>query len=179
VTLDELLEEVGPDVARYFFLLRKADSHLDFDLDVAKKQSMDNPVYYVQYAHARISSIYEQGKVRGQVEAADHAEGRWRGKADLSLMGPHETELVRRVRLFPRVIEGAARLLDPALVPTYLQSLAESFQSYYQKGDRDKTLRVLTEDEPVRRMRLAVVASVQQTLRNGLAVLGVSAPNHM
>lgn len=179
ITLRELMEEVGVDAARFFFVMRKTDSHLDFDIEMAKQQTLDNPVYYVQYAHARICSIFGKGMERGLIDSRDIVESAWRGQADLSLLGKDEIEIVRLTRGFTRAVEDAARNLDTVRITNYLTDLSREFQSYYTRGDRDKALRVLIEDEPLRRMRLAVCAGVQTVLRNGLRLLGVSAPNRM
>ena len=164
VTLRELRQEVGNDAARFFYVLRKSDQHLDFDLDLAKSQSTDNPVYYVQYAHARIHSVLDK----------------WAGyrpdllQADLSpLERPEELALLRQVMEFPQVIEDAARDLAPHLVAFYLKELAGGFQSYYQ------AVPFLVEDTGVRNARLALISAIGQVLRNGLRLLGVSAPEKM
>ena len=164
VTLRELREEVGNDAARFFYVLRKGDQHLDFDLDLAKSQSNENPVYYVQYAHARICSVLEQwGGDAGALPAAD--AGR--------LESEHELALLARLMEYPEVVESAARELAPHLIAFYLRELTGAFHSYYNAS------RILVEDESVKRARLALAAAVRQVLRNGLALLGVSAPGKM
>jgi arginyl-tRNA synthetase len=164
VTLRELRQEVGNDAARFFYVLRKSDQHLDFDLDLAKSQSTDNPVYYVQYAHARIESVLE----------------RWGGyrpdllEADLSpLDSEQELALLRQLMEYPQVIEDAARDLAPHLVAFYLKELAGGFQSYYQ------AVPFLVEDARTRSARLALITAIGQVLRNGLRLLGVGAPEKM
>lgn len=179
VTLRELMEEVGVDATRFFFVMRKASSKLDFDLDVARKQSKDNPVYYAQYAHARICSIYRKGGETGLVPAADLKDGVWRGTYDPARMGSEEVALLQVARQFQRRLEIAARDLDPAAIAEYLRELSGAYQTYYQRGDEDESKRVLVGDEPVRRTRLAVGAAVQQVLRNGFRLLGLSAPESM
>jgi arginyl-tRNA synthetase len=179
VTLSELVEEVGVDAARYFFVMRKTDSHLDFDLDLAKKRSMENPVYYVQYAHARICSIAQKGVERGLVAGGELQSDAFVGKADLDAMMEGDIELVRHLNRFPDAVAGAAQELDTVRITNYLRALAQEFQSYYERGDGDERLRVLVEDEKVRRMRLAVIAAVKQVLQNGLSLLGVGAPSRM
>lgn len=179
VTLDELMDEVGVDATRFFFVMRKTNSHLDFDLDVAKKKSLENPVYYAQYAHARISSIIRKGIEEKKVDAADVKDGLWAGAYDASKMGPDEMELLKVARAFQRRVEIAARDLDPAAVAEYLRELSGAYQHYYEYGNRDVTRRVLHEDEPVRRAKLAASAAVQQVLRNGFRLLGLSAPDQM
>jgi len=164
ITLRELREDVGNDAARFFYVLRKGDQHLDFDLDLAKSQSNENPVYYVQYAHARICSVLEQwGGDAGALPAADARR----------LESEHELALLARLMEYPEVVESAARELAPHLIAFYLRELTGTFHSYYNAS------RILVEDESVKRARLALAAAVRQVLRNGLALLGVSAPGKM
>jgi arginyl-tRNA synthetase len=179
VTLRELLDEVGVDAARFFFVMRKASSPLDFDLDVARRQSLDNPVYYAQYAHARIGSIYRKGIEEGKVDPADLRDGLWAGRFDPARIGPDEIELLKTARAFRRRVELAARDLDPAVIADFLRELSGAFQRYYEYGNRDASRRVLHDDEEVRRARLAASAAVQQVLRNGFGLLGLSAPERM
>ncbi|MFN3484153.1 MAG: arginine--tRNA ligase [Planctomycetota bacterium] len=179
VTLRELLDEVGVDAARFFFVMRKASSPLDFDLDVARKQSLDNPVYYAQYAHARIVSIYRKGIEEGKVDPRDLRDGLWAGRFDPARIGPDEIELLKVARQFRRRVELAARDLDPATVADFLRELSGAYQRYYEYGNRDASRRVLDDDEEVRRARLAASAAVQQVLRNGFRLLGLSAPERM
>jgi len=164
VTLRELRREVGNDAARFFYVLRKSDQHLDFDLDLAKSQSNDNPVYYIQYAHARVCSVLEQ----------------WGGNpdnvrdADLSpLVSAHEIALLKNLMDYPGVVEGASRELAPHMLAFYLKDLAGEFHSYYNAE------RFLVEDAAQMHARLALALAVRQVLRNGLALLGVSAPEKM
>lgn len=164
VTLDELIDEVGVDATRYFYLARKSDQHLDFDLDLAKSQSNDNPVYYIQYAHARVASVLQQwGGDAALLASADLAP----------LDGPAELQLMQRLIDFPDAIEGAARELAPHGIAFYLKELAAEFHSYYNGT------RFLVDEEPVKLARLALAVAVQRVLRNGLALLGVSAPEKM
>jgi len=164
VTLRELRSEVGNDAARFFYVLRKADQHLDFDLDLARSQNNDNPVYYVQYAHARVCSVFEQwGGDAAGLAAADTS----------ALAAGQEFALIGRLMDYSDVLEDAARDLAPHLIAFYLRELAAEFHSYY------KATRILVEEEHVKRARLALVAAVRQVLRNGLALLGVSAPDRM
>ena len=179
VTLRELMEEVGVDATRFFFVMRKTSSHMDFDLDLAKKQNKDNPVYYAQYAHARIAGVYAKGIEEGKVQAADVKDGSWSAEYDSSKIGPDEVTLLKVVRQFQRRLEVAARNLDPAAMAEYLGELSGAYQRYYELGRHDKSKRVLAEDEAVRRARLAVSAAVQQVLRNGFRLLGLSAPERM
>jgi arginyl-tRNA synthetase len=164
VTLRELRREVGDDAARFFYVLRKADQHLDFDLDLAKSESTDNPVYYVQYAHARVCSVFAQW---------GGAPAGLRGAALELLGGERELALMQRLAEFPQAVEAAARELAPHSLAFYLRSLAGEFHSYYNAE------RVLVEDEALRLARLALCAAVRQALANGLALLGVSAPEKM
>jgi len=167
VTLREVVDEVGKDAARYNFLMRRSDSHLDFDLELAKKQSSENPVYYVQYAHARICSILRIAAERG------HAVPAFAG-ADLSLLQlPEEIELVKGITRFPEVLEGAARTLEPHRLTFYLNDLAALFHSYYNKN------KVISEDGALTGARLFLSRSVLTILKNALKILGVSAPEKM
>ncbi|OIQ87481.1 arginine--tRNA ligase [mine drainage metagenome] len=164
VTLRELRGEVGLDACRFFYMLRKPEQALDFDLDLAKSQSNDNPVYYVQYAHARISSVLAQsGGESGQRRAADLA----------LLAGERELALCAALAAFPEVIEGAAQDYAPHTIAFYLKDLAAQFHSYYNAE------RILVEDAALRGARLALAAALGQVLRNGLRILGVSAPESM
>ncbi len=166
VTLREVLDEVGSDAARFFFLTKRSDSHLDFDLDLAKKQSKDNPVYYVQYAHARVSSIFRIGAERNIDVRIDDA--------DLSLLTlPEETELIKRLADYPDVILESADALEPHRITFYLIELAEKFHSYYHDN------RILSEEEGIKKARLRLVEAVRLAIANGLGILGVSAPERM
>jgi arginyl-tRNA synthetase len=164
VTLRELRQEVGNDAARFFYVLRKSDQHLDFDLDLAKSQSTDNPVYYVQYAHARICSVLEQWGGDASVLAS----------VDMSpLTGAAELSLLQKLIDYPELLESAARDLAPHLVAFYLRELAGEFHSYYN------STRFLVPEAPVRLARLGLAAALRQVLSNGLKLLGVSAPAKM
>ena len=164
VTLRELRKEVGNDAARFFYVLRKSDQHLDFDLDLAKSQSTDNPVYYVQYAHARVCSVLEQWG--GDASAL--------ARADVTdLVSDREVALLARLLEYPDAVENAARDFAPHLVAFYLRDLAAEFHGYYN------ATRLLVEEERVKLARLALAIAVRQVLRNGLALLGVSAPDRM
>ncbi|MGH9577768.1 MAG: arginine--tRNA ligase, partial [Terriglobales bacterium] len=164
VTLRELIDWVGRDAARFFLVSRKADTEFTFDVDLALARSEDNPVYYVQYAHARVCSVFAQ----------------WGGDTDLlsranldSLKGEKELALAQRLGEFPETVVAAARELAPHAIAFYLRALAGEFHSYYNAE------RILVEDEALRLARLALCAAVRQTLANGLALLGVSAPEKM
>ena len=164
VTLRELRSEVGNDAARFFYVLRKSDQHLDFDLDLAKSQSNENPVYYIQYAHARICSVLAQ----------------WGGddatllEADLTTLATDaELGLLRRLMEYPDSVENSAHDFAPHYIAFYLKDLAGEFHSYYN------ATHFLVSEQQVRLARLALVASVRQVLANGLALLGVTAPDKM
>ena len=164
VTLRQLRHEVGNDAARFFYVLRKSDQHLDFDLDLAKSQSNENPVYYIQYAHARCSSVLEKwGGDAGILVNADTT----------LLVEGDEVACMQKLLDLPEVIESAARDFAPHMLAFYLRELAAIFHSYYNATP------ILTSDKAVREARLSLVASVRQVLRNGLALLGVSAPDKM
>ncbi|MCC7484123.1 MAG: arginine--tRNA ligase [Burkholderiales bacterium] len=164
VTLRELRAEVGNDAARFFYVMRKADQHLDFDLDLARSQSQENPVYYVQYAHARVSSLLEQWG----------GEPRALATADTGpLVAEHETALLARLMAYPETLEDAARDLAPHLIAFYLRDLAGEFHSFYN------STRILVGDKHVKLARLALAAAVRVVVRNGLALLGVGAPERM
>lgn len=166
-TLAEVVSEVGRDAARFFFLMRRCESSLEFDLELAKERSADNPVYYVQYAHARINSIFRTRLEKGlkQPPSAD---------VDLSpLDAPEELGLIRTVALYPDALVKAARTLEPHHLAAYLVGLAGSFHSYYNK------VRVITDDERLSFARLALVQAVGIVIRNGLGVMGIEAPETM
>lgn len=164
VTLRELRQEVGNDAARFFYVLRKSDQHLDFDLDLAKSQSNDNPVYYVQYAHARICSVLEQWGEDGEMLVA----------ADMTPLGsPAELSLLQKLIDYPETVEAAAKELSPHLIAFYLRELAGEFHSYYN------ATRFLVPEVPLRFARLGLIAAIRQVLVNGFELLGVSAPEKM
>ncbi|HUJ90156.1 MAG TPA: DALR anticodon-binding domain-containing protein, partial [Syntrophorhabdales bacterium] len=166
-TLREVMDEVGRDASRFFFLMRKSDAHLEFDLDLAKKTSNENPVYYVQYAHARIESIFRLAREEG----IDLAIG---SEADVSLLVlPEETELIKGILRFYTVIEGGARSLEPHRLTFYLVELVGSFHSYYNK------VRVLKNEMNLTKARLMLLSVLQRVIRSGLEMLGVSAPDRM
>ena len=165
VTLRELMEEVGVDAARYFFLMRSLDSQLDFDLDLAKKRTNENPVYYIQYAHARISSIFRQADEAG-IAAKDGAE--------LELL-TDETEiaLIKKIAAYPEEIARAAAELAPQRIARYSHELAGAFHSFYNK------CRIIGQEPALASARLALVSAAGRVIRNSLGVLGVSAPEKM
>uniref|UniRef100_A0A7V4LCE6 Arginine--tRNA ligase n=1 Tax=Desulfobacca acetoxidans TaxID=60893 RepID=A0A7V4LCE6_9BACT len=166
VTLREVLDEVGKDAARFMFLTRRADAHLDFDLEVAKQQNAENPVYYVQYAHARLASVFRQAEAQGLGLSQDEAL--------LELLQlPEELELMKRLAAYPEVVEGAARHLEPHRITYYLTELAGELHSYYYKH------RFISEDVPLSQARLWLVQGVKTVLAHGLGILGVTAPESM
>jgi len=167
VALEEVLQEVGRDAARFFFLMRKSDSHLDFDLELAKKQSSDNPVFYVQYAHARVASIFEQAAKSGVVLGA--AESVPLERLELA----EELELIRQMIQFNDVLEESVRDLEPHRMVFYLLDLAGEFHRYYNRN------RVVSDDVDLSRARLLLLANIQKTIRKGLQILGVDAPMKM
>ena len=168
VTLRELIDEAGRDAVRFFFLLRKSDSQLTFDVDLARSQTEENPVYYVQYAHARVCSVLDKAGMR-----LPGASNELRDAALTPLGSPYEEALLRRLADFPEMLATAARELAPHLVTFYLRELAAEFHSYYNAEQ------FLVDDAKQRRARLALVVAVGQVVRNGLAVIGVSAPQKM
>jgi arginyl-tRNA synthetase len=168
VTLRELREEVGTDAARFFYVMRGNDQHLDFDLDLAKSQSNDNPVYYVQYAHARIAALMRQ---LGEKHLSFNRTGADQARARLT--EPQEDELLGELMRFPEVIETAAANRAPQVVATYLRELAAAFHSYYN------AVAILVPEEDLRNARLGLCLAVKQVLANGLRLLGVSAPETM
>jgi arginyl-tRNA synthetase len=164
VTLRDLIEEVGCDATRYFLAARRADSQLIFDIDLARAQTNENPVYYIQYAHARICSVLNQWA--GDIKSLH--------QADLSpLSSEHDAALMQRLSEFPEVVRNAANDLAPHSVANYLKDLASDLHSFYSEH------KILVEDEKVKLARLALISVTQQVLQNGLQLLGVSAPDKM
>jgi arginyl-tRNA synthetase len=168
VTLRELRDEVGNDAARYFYVMRSHEQHLDFDLDLAKSRANENPVYYIQYAHARISSVFRQLDSRGLRHNQAIGEA-----AIERLDSDHEQEMLRAIGRYPEVIESAARLRTPHVLAHFLHDLAARFHAWYNASV------FLVDDEELRNARLNLVAATGQVLRNGLDLLGVSAPREM
>lgn len=168
VTLRELRQEVGNDVARFFYVMRKPEQHMDFDLDLAKAESNDNPVYYVQYAHARICSVLRQLQQRGL------SWDRTAGLTTLHLLDdPHELTLIALLNRYPDLIEVAASMHEPHQVAYYLRELANALHSYYN------AVSLLCESEALRWSRLCLLEAVRQVLANALELLGVNAPESM
>jgi arginyl-tRNA synthetase len=168
VTLRELRHEVGRDAARFFYVMRKCEQHLDFDLDLARSQSHDNPVYYIQYAHARVMSVMRQLGDKGW--AWDSASG----TAHLHLLHEeHEQSLMTKLSQFPELVESAALQHEPHQLTHYLRELANEFHTYYNAHQ------FLVEDAPLRDARLNLIQASRQVIANGLRLLGVSAPESM
>jgi len=168
VTIRELRDEVGKDAARYFYVMRKYQQHLDFDIDLAKSESNDNPVYYVQYAHARICSVFRQMEQRSM--SHDLAAGR---AALDRLQEPEEADLLTLLATWPEIVERAAESHEPHQITGYLRDLANGLHSYYNAH------KFLVDDEPLRQARLTLLVAVKQVLINGLGVLDVSTPEVM
>jgi arginyl-tRNA synthetase len=168
VTLRELRREVGNDAARFFYVMRKPDQHMDFDLELAKSQSADNPVYYIQYAHARICSVLAQAQEKhGGFDAEQ-------GLAHLSLLtNEHEIAVLTSLNHYPELIQHAGLSHEPHQLTYYLRTLANHFHTYYNAHQ------FLIEPAELRNARLCLVRAVQIVIRNGLAILGVSAPETM
>jgi arginyl-tRNA synthetase len=192
ITMKEVIDEVGADAAKFFFLMRDSDSHLDFDLELAKQRSSDNPVYYVQYAHARIASLWRVAAARGIACPMP-------SQTDLAVLtDPDELGLIRKLSAYPSVLQGSATAYEPHRMTYYLQQLAGLLHTFYNKhrilppaADRDLLMAApdgaVSTDEPQKEAlspertaaRLALMSGVQQVLRNGLKVLGISAPEQM
>lgn len=167
ITIDELLDEVSADVVRFFFLMRKADSQLDFDIDLAKKESQENPVFYVQYAHARLSSIGKKAAIEGVDKGSLASAPLFR----LTLAA--ELDMIKTMAGYPELIENAALDLAPHRLVFFLQTLAGQFHSYYNK------YRVISNDSELSQARLWLAEAMQIVLRNGLQLIGVKAPDVM
>ena len=164
ITLNELIEEVSTEAARFFYINRKADQHLDFDLDLAKEQSKNNPLYYIQYAHARICSVLRKADTNN-----DELK-----KSNLELLdSDREVELQKMLKQYPAVIERAALSSEPHLICYYLKDLASIFHSYYNSE------KFLIKDENLMRSRLFLLCGVKQVVHNGLSILGINAPEEM
>ena len=168
VTLRELREEVGNDAARFFYVTRKAEQHMDFDLDLAKSESKDNPVYYIQYAHARISSMLR--KLNELELSHDTQEGL---SALSAIAGEAEIAMSKRLAAYPEQLSMAAINLEPHVLTHYLRDLASEFHTYYNSH------KVLDDDKQIRDGRISLSMAVKQVIQNGLELLGVSAPEEM
>jgi arginyl-tRNA synthetase len=168
VTLRELRREVGNDAARFFYVMRKCEQHMDFDLDLARSQSNDNPVYYIQYAHARVRSVFRQ------LQEKHYSWDRDAGNAGLStLTESHEQDLIIKLSRYPEILEAAAINHEPHQLTHYLRELANDFHTYYNAHT------FLVEDDTVRNARLNLIEATRQVIANGLGLLGVSAPDTM
>jgi len=168
VTLRELREEVGADAARFFYVMRKCEQHMDFDLDLAKSQSSDNPVYYIQYAHARISSVFRQLQEKNLQHNVEQ------GNASLALLTEsHETQLISSLAKYPEIVEKAALNEEPHILAHYLRETANELHTYYNAHQ------FITDDKSLRNARLNLITATGHVLRNGLKLLGVSAPKSM
>jgi arginyl-tRNA synthetase len=182
ITMREVLDEVGADAAKFYFLMRDSTTHLEFDLELAKQRSADNPVYYVQYAHARICSLWRVAAARGVTRPSAEA-------TDLTvLLDPDELGLIKKLSSYPDVVQASALAFEPHRVTYYLQQLAALLHTFYNKHrvlppelDQENKESASTEVLTVKRTaaRLVLMGAVQQVLRNGLTVLGISAPEHM
>ena len=168
ITLREVMDEIGADTTKFLFLTRRADSHLEVDIEVAKAQSSENPVYYVQYAHARINSIFEKARERSWVMG----HGSW---ADLNgeLFNEEEIRIIKKLLLYPMMFRNAAIAHEPHRITFYLQEIAGMFHTYYHKH------RVVSEDLEITKARLALCKAIQNVLKHGLKILGVKAPERM
>lgn len=167
VTLRQVIDEVGKDACRFFFLMRKSDAHLDFDLELAKKQAPENPVFYVQYAHARICSIIKHAKEK-EITSPKTED------VNIKLLRlKEELDIIKKLAFFPDIVKGSAIAMEPHRITFYLQELAAMFHPYYNKN------RVVTEDAKLTDARLYLCEAVRIVLQNGLKLLGISAPEEM
>ncbi|MEE8625062.1 MAG: DALR anticodon-binding domain-containing protein, partial [Acidiferrobacterales bacterium] len=168
VTLHELCNEIGKDAARFFYVMRKCEQHMDFDLDLAKSQTAENPVYYIQYAHARICSVFRQMQEKKLTHNRDN------GNAHLNLLTEsHEQDLLVALSRYPEAVESAATALEPHQIAHYLRGLANGFHTYYNAHT------FLVDSAHLRDARLNLIAATRQVLSNGLMLIGVSAPEKM
>jgi arginyl-tRNA synthetase len=166
ITLRDLIDDVGADCAKFFFLMRSTSAHLDFDLDLAKQQNDENPAFYVQYAHARIASVLRYAAERGLAASTDALPA---GELEI----PEARSLIRKLAMFPEVVRGAAVAREPHRIPTFLVETAAAFHRFYH------VCRVVTDDTPRSRARLAIAEAARQVIANGLALMGVTAPERM
>ena len=168
VTLRQLRKEVGSDAARFFYVMRKCEQHLDFDLDLAMSQSNDNPMYYIQYAHARVSSVFRQ-LAEKKMNYDEHS-----GLQNLNVLTEqHELDLLNALSKYPELVEGAALKHEPHQLAHYLRDLANAFHTYYNAHQ------FIVDDDKLRHARLCLISATKQVLANGLGLLGVSAPDSM
>ena len=172
-TLHEVLEEVGTDAARFFFLMRKSDAHLEFDLDLAKRTSSENPVYYVQYANARIESIFRNAEEDGVDVKSLRAREKTAQAAVSLLTLKEEINLIKGILHFYDIMEGSARSLEPHRITFYLMDLVGRFHGYYNKT------RILKNEIELTTARLLLLSILQEVIKSGLGILGVSTPEKM
>jgi arginyl-tRNA synthetase len=170
VTLDELIDEVGADVVRFFFVFRKSDSQLDFDLELAKKQAPENPVFYVQYAHARLASVFREAEKVGLALPPDTAT------IDLALLDAEEIDLAKRAIALPDVMTAAAQALEPHRISFYLLEMAGEFHRYYNQASNRI---ILVDNRELSLARIFLAQILKGALAGGLELLGVSAPDRM
>ncbi|MCJ7810426.1 MAG: arginine--tRNA ligase, partial [Desulfobulbaceae bacterium] len=173
VTLQELIGDVGVDAVRFVFLMKSHESPLDFDMDLVKKKDSDNPVYYVQYAHARICSIFRKAASEG-IDLPSQTEG-----LSDHLVLEEEMALIRYIAGFSSLLGEISRSLEPHRLTYYLTDLAASFHKYFNMGSRNHEFRIITESTPLTRARLCLVDGIRIVLANGLDLLGISAPEKM
>ena len=171
VTLDELVDRVGPDAVRYFYLLRSPDTTIEFDLELAVTQSNENPVYYAQYAHARLANVESAARERHASLPAN---------ADVSLLTqPWELDVARQLAFWPEVVEDSTRLLEPHRIPYYVHDLATAVHRFYHAGNAESEHRVVVDDPALTRARLELCRAARHTLKTALDLMGVSAPERM
>src|SRR5213078_1203092 len=171
VTLDDLVDRVGSDAVRYFYLLRSPDTSIEFDLELAVTQGSENPVYYAQYAHARLTNV-EGAALEKHPRLPENAN------IDL-LVHPWELDIARQLAFWPDVVEDATRLLEPHRIPYYVQDLATAVHRFYHAGNADSEHRVVVDDPALTRARLELSRAARQTLKTALDLMGVSAPERM
>jgi arginyl-tRNA synthetase len=167
ITLRDVLDEVGPDLARFFFLSRKSDAHLDFDLELARRQSAENPVFYVQYAHTRIAGIFRQAAEK-EVATPEATVG-----STAALEHPDEIAIIKLLAEFPEIVAGAADSLEPHRIVVYAQKLAGEFHRFYSKH------RFVSDDAAATAARLLLAKAVGQVLGRSLKLIGIAAPDRM
>jgi arginyl-tRNA synthetase len=173
VTLQELVDEVGVDAVRFVFLSKNHDSSLDFDIDLVKKQDKDNPVYYVQYAHARICSIFRKATSEG-ISLPERSDGLLE-----HLVLDEETALIKHMAEFPSLLEDICGTLEPHRLTYYLTELAASFHKYFNLGNRVPDHRIVCQDRVLSQARLFLAEGVRIIIANGLRLMGISAPERM
>ena len=172
-TLEDVRNEVGKDACRYFFLMRSHNAQLDFDLDLAKKETPDNPVFYIQYAHARICSVFKKAEEQG-IKLPKSS------KIDINLLNlPEEQKIARMLSTLPEIINECAKTLEPHKLSFYLLELSRMFQSYYSQGKRDERYRILGQEREIAEAKLYLLKNIQIVLQNSLRILGISAPTKM